>query len=144
MMVRPFLRWIVSAQPEVKSRAKPIKRIMTRSRIQAHSNNGGRPNPRDEGTTENASFAMRSLLFCGGCEFGRLRLGRESHGETSRGTLPAAGKCEPGSGPRIPGAWRVVNPVIHPDLVGRWNDRLHARCDGANYRSVFRRRRRGP
>src|SRR5205085_4768215 len=41
-MVRPFLRWIVSAQ-QVAMALAYIKRMMTRSRIQAHSSNRGQP-----------------------------------------------------------------------------------------------------
>src|SRR5579863_3581513 len=41
-MVRPFLRWIVSAEAAGGARINSPARIMTRGRIQAHSSNGGR------------------------------------------------------------------------------------------------------
>ena len=48
-MVRPFFRWMVSARAPARASnhtqaSFPIKRMVTRSRIQAHSSNGGQPN----------------------------------------------------------------------------------------------------
>src|ERR1700722_14241677 len=75
-MVRPFFKWMVSANVTV---AKPIqtkkiaiKRIVTRCRIQAHSSNERTPHSRDEGTTEAAELcdcnlcgSLRGVHFCG-------------------------------------------------------------------------------
>src|ERR1035438_101784 len=43
-MVRPFFKWMVSAHAPVKADATAIKRMVTRSRIQAHSSNWREPN----------------------------------------------------------------------------------------------------
>src|SRR5664279_3276361 len=40
-MLRPFFRWMVSAHALPRAKATAIKRMVTRSRIQAHSSNGG-------------------------------------------------------------------------------------------------------
>src|SRR5437667_12128940 len=41
-MVRPFFKWMVSADASAKARVNPSERIMTRNRIQAHSSNRGK------------------------------------------------------------------------------------------------------
>src|SRR5260370_37995262 len=54
-MVRPFLRWMVSAHAPVRAGVSNNAKKVTRNLIKAHSNNGESGNLRDEGTTHDST-----------------------------------------------------------------------------------------
>src|ERR1017187_9205246 len=101
-MVRPFFKWMVSAHVPAGARAATIKRMVTRSRIQAHSSNCGTVHPRDEGTTRDARLADQGgyLADGWGCA-DNVRSECESAGQACGGALSATRTSGAGSGPGI-------------------------------------------
>src|SRR5215471_1064209 len=127
---------MVSAHAAFEAGARQNKSKVTRRRIQAHSSNGGTGNPRDEGTTLEPSNVVGADRNCN-----EFLYPDECGGEACRDSLSATRPGGAGSGEGIPGSGGIADAIVDPYQSGRWNDRLHAGCDGPHYRSVLRRGR---
>src|SRR5579864_723944 len=120
---------MVSAHAQTRPGAHPTNKKMTRSRIQAHSNNGGSGNLRDEGTTHdsnpigsvNLDCCLPTKRCCDDPRYGR---------ETGRESLSATGAGRARSVARVPGARRIPEPRSSTDQPGRRDDRFYTRSDG--------------
>src|SRR5581483_9734655 len=88
-MVRPFLRWMVSARAPLTPSATKRKIEVTGRSIQAHSSNGGGAKIRDQGTTRQAYFRVRDHLYVVGSAAAYMGV-RESSGQAGGDALYAA------------------------------------------------------
>src|SRR5579863_9136107 len=117
---------------------------MTRSRIQAHSSNGGRVNPRDEGTTGETSSAAASVMggFLNGSYSGFCP---ESAAPKARGSAVSATRgSRAGSDTGVSGTRRFAEPLFDSAVVRRWDDRFYAGRDGEYHGSILCGRRGNP
>src|SRR5580692_2539673 len=120
---------MVSAHAQTRPGAHPTKKKMTRSRIQAHSSNGGPRNLRDEGTTHDSNPISNGDLDC--CLPTKRRCHDPHYGrETGRESLSATGAGRARSVARVPGARRIPEPRSSTDQPGRRDDWFYARSDG--------------
>src|SRR5215471_11038995 len=134
-MVRPFLRWIVSARALDEASARQKARKVTRHRIQAHSSNAETRNLRDEGTIEAPSHADRGMLVSA------LSMVFQSRGccrETGGEPLFATGRNRARRFASLQGAGSVAEPTVDADQPRRWHDLFHSGCNGPHHRSLLR------
>src|SRR5579864_393235 len=135
-MVRPFLRWMVSAHAPVRAGVSNNAKKVTRNRIKAHSNNGEPGNLRDEGTIHDSppvgSNDLDVSLPTKSC-----RDEPSDGGEAGRESLSATGRGWTRSFARISGEGGVPEPGSDTDQPGRRHDWLHPRRNGPDHRRIF-------
>src|SRR5438445_3215495 len=128
-MVRPFLRWMVSAHAPVRAGASNNAKKVTRNRIKAHSNNGESGNLRDEGTTHD-STPVGGTHLDRSLPTRRRRDDTSDGGQAGREFVSATGRGWTRSFACISGEGGIAESMSNTYQPGRWKHCFNKNCDG--------------